>query len=65
MKRLDAPVEAPHMLAAMKPMQGPAHSVTDFIQAQQGLLMDLGAALSCAMISMAVVAGVYFLLYRG
>jgi hypothetical protein len=59
MKHLDAPVEAAQLHAATKPVAKSVHAVNDFIHTQQGLLIDLGAALSCAMFSMAVIVSVY------
>jgi hypothetical protein len=64
MNRLDAPREAAQWHGAAKSVPGPAHAVADYMQTQQGLLIDLGAALSCAMFSMAVIVGVYYLLDR-
>jgi hypothetical protein len=64
MKRLDAPLDAVHLHARTQPIQESVHAVTGFVRAQQGLLIDLGAGLTCAMFSMAVIAGVYYLLDR-
>jgi hypothetical protein len=64
MNHFDAHNDAAQMPVAAQSVPDPAHAVIEFIQTQQGLLIDLGAALSCAMFSMAVIVGVYYLLDR-
>lgn len=62
MNHFGLPIEPVHPHAAIKSVTDSAYAVAEFIHTQHGLLIDVGAALSCAAFSMSVVIGIYFLL---